>query len=144
MVVSLHVAIGGAAGSFARSHPLALLLGPPLHLAADGIPHEDIASRRFEIVSGGFCLALIAARRGFFDPATLGAASSAAPDLEHVVPWLRPGGRKLFHRRGGSSHAGGVPAGVQLLLAGSIVGALLGPGRPRRAPSLSRALARIS
>jgi hypothetical protein len=131
VIVSLHVAMGGAAGSLARSRLLAVLLGPPLHLAADRIRHQDIASRRFETVSGVVCLGLIAARRGPADPATLGAASSAAPDLEHIVPWLRPGGRKLFHRRGGLQHAGGVPASVQLLLAGAIVGALLGRS-PRR------------
>lgn len=125
MVVALHVAIGGVAGLLAGSRPRALLLGPPLHLAADRIPHQDVASRRFEIVSGSACLGLLALRHGPFDPVTLGAAASSAPDLEHVVPWLRPGGKKVFHRRLGS-HFGGVPAGLQLLLAGAILGFLLG------------------
>ena len=58
----------------------------------------------------------------------LGAAASSAPDLEHIVPWLRPGGKKLFHC-GGGSHFGGVPASLQLLLAGAIVGFLLGTRR---------------
>jgi hypothetical protein len=128
VIVSLHVAIGGGAGLLAGSRRSALLLGPPLHLAADRVPHQDIASRRFEIVSGVVCLGALALRRGPLDPVTLGAASSSAPDLEHVVPWLRPGGRKLFHRRLGS-HAGGVPASLQLLLAGAIVGFLLGSRR---------------
>jgi hypothetical protein len=128
VVVSLHVATGGLAGLLAGSRLRALLIGPALHVAADRVPHQDVASRRFEIVSGGFCLALLAARRGPFDPVTLGAAASSAPDLEHILPWLRPGGRKLFHRRGGS-HLDGVPASLQLLLAGVIVGFLLGTRR---------------
>lgn len=52
MIVSLHVAIGGAVGALVRSRPLALLLGPPLHLAADRFRHEDIPDRSFEIGSG--------------------------------------------------------------------------------------------
>jgi hypothetical protein len=129
MIVALHVATGGAAGLLAGSRAGALLLGPPLHVAADCVPHQDIPDRRFEIVSGLACLGLLAVRRGPFDPVTLGAASSSAPDLEHVVPLLRPGGKKLFHRRlSGSRHGRGLPTAVQLVLAGAILGWLLGPG----------------
>ena len=55
-----------------------------------------------------------------------GAAASSAPDLEHVLPFLRPGGRKLFHDRGWH-RSGRFPAGLQLLLAGAILGALIAP-----------------
>lgn len=127
VIVSLHVAIGAAAGALARSRPLALLLGPPLHLAADRFRHEDIPDRSFEIGSGLVTLALLAARRGPLDPAVLGGAASAMPDLEHVVPFLRPGGRKLFHRIG--QHGGGISSDAQLLLAGATVGLLLGRRR---------------
>ena len=72
------------------------------------MPHEDIRSRRFEIGSGLVCLALLAGKRGPLDPATLGAAASSAPDLEHVVPFLRLGGRKLFHGRRGWHRTGDV------------------------------------
>ena len=72
MIVSLHVATGAAVGSLAGSRMRALLLGPPMHLLGDRVPHQDIASRRFEIASGVVCLGLLAARRGLFDPATLG------------------------------------------------------------------------
>lgn len=124
MIVSLHVAIGGAAGALARSRPLALLLGPPLHLAADRFRHEDIPDQSFEIGSGLAALTLLAARRGPMDPAVLGGAASAMPDLEHVVPWLRPRGAKLFHR--GNQRGGGISSDAQLLLAGVTVGFLLG------------------
>src|ERR671931_2603915 len=121
MIVSLHVATGGCVGLLTGSRLGALLLGPPVHLAADRIPHEDIADRRFEIGSGLVCIGLLAVGRGPFDPVTLGAASSSAPDLEHVLPGLRPGGRKLFHDHG-ADRRGGLPVSVQLLLAGLILG----------------------
>ena len=129
LIVSLHVATGAAAGAASGSRLTALLLGPILHLAGDRVPHEDIGSRRFEIGSGLVCLALLAARRGLFDPATLGGAASSAPDLEHVVPSLRLRGRKLFHGHVGWHRAGRFPAGVQLLLAGATIGVLVASRR---------------
>ena len=125
MIVSLHVATGAVAGAASKSRLRALVLGPVLHLAGDRVPHEDIRSRRFEIASGAACLALVAATRGLLDPATLGAAASSAPDLEHVFPLLRPRGRKLFHGGRGWHRTGGFGARVQLLLAGAIVGAVV-------------------
>ena len=127
MIVSLHVATGAAAGAASDSRLAAILLGPILHLAGDRMPHQDIGSRRFEIGSGVFCLALLAGKRGLLDPATLGAAACSAPDLEHVVPLLRPRGSKLFHDRLGWHRSGRFPSGLQLLLAGAIVGALIAP-----------------
>lgn len=124
MIVSLHVATGAALGAVVRSRSLALLLGPPLHLAGDRVPHEDIPDRSFEIGSGLAALGLLAARRGPFDPAVLGGAAASMPDLEHIVPWLRVGGQKIFHR-GGGRHGVGISAETQLLLAGTVVGLLL-------------------
>jgi hypothetical protein len=128
VIVSLHVALGGAAGALVRSRPLALLLGPPLHVAGDRVPHEDIPDRSFEIGSGLVALGLLAAWRGPLDPAVLGGATSAMPDLEHIAPWLRPRGEKIFHR-GGGHHGIGISAEAQLLLAGAVVGLLLGRRR---------------
>jgi hypothetical protein len=125
VIVSLHVATGAAAGTLVRSRRLAFLLGPLLHVAGDRVPHEDIPARSFEIGSGLFSLALLAVRRGPLDPAVVGGASAAMPDLEHIAPWLRVRGRKLFHR-GGGRHGGGIPAEIQLLLAGALLGRLLG------------------
>ena len=126
MIVALHVATGGAAGAASGSRLAALLLGPVLHLAGDRLPHQDILSRRFEIASGLAGLLLLAARRGPFDPATLGAAASSAPDLEHVLPLLRPRGRKLFHDHGWH-RSGRFPASLQLLLAVAILAVLCAP-----------------
>jgi hypothetical protein len=124
VIVSLHVAIGGAAGALVRSRPLALLLGPPLHVAGDRVPHEDIPDQSFEIGSGLLALGLLAARRGPFDAAVLGGAAASLPDLEHVLPWLRPGGELLFHQ-GRGRHGVGITVEAQLVLAGAMVGWLL-------------------
>jgi hypothetical protein len=124
MIVSLHVATGAAVGAASRSRLAALLLGPIVHVAGDRLPHQDIPSRRFEIASGVVGLVLLAAGRGPLDPATFGAAASSAPDLEHLFPVLRPRGRKLFHHRGWHRSGRRFSADLQLLLAGTILGAL--------------------
>jgi hypothetical protein len=131
MIVSMHVATGAALGALSGSRAAAVALGPLLHLACDRVPHEDIASRRFEIRSGLAELTLLAFTRGPLDAATLGAGAAAAPDLEHVFPRLRPAGRKLFHGRRGWHRAGGFRTDAQLVLAGAILGLLLRPRVPR-------------
>ncbi len=129
MIVSLHVATGAAGGSLIGSRLGSLPLGLLLHLAGDRMPHDDISDRDFEIGSGIAAVALLAAVRGPFDPAVTGALAASAPDLEHVLRFPRPGGRKLFpsHRVRGWHRSGGVPADVQLLLAGFLIGLLLRP-----------------
>ncbi|HZT94441.1 MAG TPA: hypothetical protein VE985_08195 [Gaiellaceae bacterium] len=124
VVVSLHVATDAALGAVVRSRPLALLLGPPLHIAGDRVPHEDIPDRSFEMASGLVAIGLLAARRGPLDPAVLGGAAAAMPDLEHLAPWLRVRGETLFHR-GRGRHGVGITVEAQLLLAGALVGFLL-------------------
>jgi hypothetical protein len=101
-------------------------LGLGLHALGDAVPHGDIPSRRFEIASGLALLGLLAARRGPLDPAVVGAAACAAPDLEHVLPIPKPHGRALFpsHRFGGWHRRGGISPGVQLLASGVMVGLL--------------------
>jgi hypothetical protein len=128
VIVSMHVATGAVGGLLAGSPRGAALLGPVLHFVGDRVPHEDIASRRFEIATGVAGVLALALVRGPFDPATVGAVASAAPDVEHVLPVPRLGGRKLFpsHRRPGWHRIGGVSANAQLLIAGALLGAVLG------------------
>ena len=123
MIVTLHAATGALAGAAARSRLAALLLGPPLHLLGDVLPHEDIASRRFETASGVAAVLALAAAYGPLDPVTLGAVSASASDLEHILSLPRPGGRPLFpsHRWSRLHHGGQVPAWVQLLIAGALL-----------------------
>jgi hypothetical protein len=129
VIVSLHVATGGAIGALAGKPGRAALLGAVAHAAGDRMRHQDIPSRRYEIVTGGAALLAVAARRGLFDAATIGAAAASAPDLEHVLPLPQPGGRKLFpsHRIHGFHRSGGVSAQAQLFVAGVLLGLLLAP-----------------
>ena len=141
MIVSLHVATGGLVGALVGSRGRALALGLLAHAAGDAMPHQDVASRRFEVASGVAGLALLAGARGPFDPAVVGAVAASAPDVEHVLPFPRPGGRKLFpsHRVRGWHRSGGVPASVQLLVAGALLGAMAASaGSPRRARRRAR------
>jgi hypothetical protein len=132
VIVAWHVASGAAAGAVAGSRWRAAAVGALLHVLSDAIPHWDIASRRFEFRSGTLMLAALAAVRGPFDAAVIGAAASSVPDVEHVVRLPRPGGRKLFpsHRWHGWHKAGGVPAWAQLLVSGFLFG-LVVASRPR-------------
>jgi hypothetical protein len=133
MIVAMHVATGAAGGAVVRSRIGAALLGLALHAAGDRMPHQDIASRRFEVGSGVAGVLALAAVRGPFDPATIGAVAAAVPDVEHVVRLPRPGGRKLFpsHRIPGFHRPGGISAEAQLVIAGLLLGAVLGAGLGR-------------
>jgi hypothetical protein len=128
MIVSLHVATGALAGALSGTRLHAAGLGALAHVAGDRLPHQDIASRRFEIVSGAAGLALLAAARGPLDPAVVGGVAATVPDVEHVLRLPRPGGRKLFpsHRFRGWHRRGGVPAWAQLAAAGIVLGVLAG------------------
>jgi hypothetical protein len=123
----MHVATGAVVGAVAGSRRRALVLGLAAHALADAIPHEDIESQRFEMVSGLVLLSLLAAARGPFDPTVIGAAAASAPDLEHVLRLPQPGGRKLFpsHRVEGWHREGGITARAQLVAAGVIVTLLI-------------------
>jgi hypothetical protein len=125
LIVSLHVATGGAAGALTRSRLAALALGPVLHTLGDAIPHRDIPSRKFEVGSGVACALALLARHGPLSPVTIGALAASVPDLEHVLP--RIGERELFpsHRFRGWHREGGVPAWAQLVAACAILALLL-------------------
>jgi hypothetical protein len=134
VISSLHVATGALAGALLRSPRVAFAAGPVLHALGDRMPHEDIGWRAFELwTSVGGILAL-GVTRGPLDAATVGGFASALPDAEHVLPFPRPGGKKLFpsHRLTGWHMPGGVPASVQVLAAGAILGGLVATGLGRR------------
>jgi hypothetical protein len=127
MIASLHVATGAVAGAALGSRARAAAVAPLLHFALDIVPHEDIDSHRFELATAGAALAALALVRGTFDPATIGAALSAAPDLEHLRRFPRPGGRKVFpsHWLPGRSRGPRVPVWFQLAAAGVLLTAVL-------------------
>jgi hypothetical protein len=126
VIVTVHVATGGLIGALVRSRAGAVALAFATHGLADRVPHRDIASRRFEIASGAAGVLLLAARHGPLGAPTLAAVAASIPDVEHVVRLPRPGGRKLYpsHRYHGWHRAGGVPAWLQLVGAGIVLGAV--------------------
>jgi hypothetical protein len=134
MISSLHVATGALAGALLGSRRGAFYAGPLLHVAGDRMPHYDIHWRQFELASCIGGIVALAIARGPLDPATIGGFTSALPDAEHVLPFPRPGGKKLFpsHRIPGWHRPGGVPASVQVLAAGAILGGLVAAGLGRR------------
>jgi hypothetical protein len=134
VISSLHVATGALAGALIGSRRGAFWAGPLLHIAGDRMPHYDIDWRPFELASSIGGIVALAVARGPLDPATIGGFSSALPDAEHVLPFPRPGGKKLFpsHRIPGWHRPGGVPASVQVLAAGAILGALVAAGLAHR------------
>lgn len=123
----MHVATGALAGAVTGDRAAAAVAGLALHAAGDAIPHEDFESLQLETGLGLALIAALAIRRGFTDPAVIGAVFSAAPDLEHVLP--RPGHDrpKLFpsHRIDGWHRSGGISAPLQLAASLVIVGALV-------------------
>jgi hypothetical protein len=127
VIVGLHVASGALAGALLGSRRAAVPAGILLHLAGDAIPHHDFGSRWFELGSGVAGVLALAFARGFGDPATVGAIASSVPDLEHVLPLPRPGGRKLFpsHRWAPLHRSGGVAARTQLAVSIAVVAVLL-------------------
>jgi hypothetical protein len=140
VIVAMHVATGAAAGALVRSRLGAVVVGLVLHALGDRMPHEDIASKSFELRCGAGGVLALAALRGPFDPATIGAVASVAPDVEHVLRLPRPGGRKLFpsHRIPGFHRSGGISAEAQLLIAGALLGSVLAAGIRRSERARSR------
>ncbi len=125
--MAMHVATGALAGALTGDQAAAAAAGLALHAAGDAVPHEDFESLQLETGLGLALLAALALRRGFTDPAVVGAVFSAAPDIEHVIP--HPGHElpKLFpsHRLDGWHRSGGISAPLQLAASLVIVGALV-------------------
>ena len=123
----MHVATGAAAGAALDRPGEAAVVGLILHALGDAVPHEDFESLGFETATGVALLLLLALRRGPLDPAVVGGAFSAAPDLEHVIPHPGHERPKLFpsHRIDGWHRGGGIPAPLQLLLSVVIVALLV-------------------
>ena len=112
-------------GAAVRSPRAAALLGIPVHLAGDWVPHRDLPNASFDIGAGLFFIGLLALRCGPTSPATIGALAACAPDIEHRVLLPRPGGKKLFHDGRGWHRTGPFSTRSQLVVASFLVGRLL-------------------
>ena len=127
MIVAAHVAMGALLGAVTGDRAFAAAGGLALHAAGDAVPHEDFDSLQLETGLGLGLLAALVLRRGFTDPAVVGAVFCAAPDLEHVVPHPGHDHPKLFpsHRLEDWHRSGGISAPLQLAASLVIVGALV-------------------
>jgi hypothetical protein len=125
-----HVATGALAERHAGGALDALLAGITAHATMDVVPHGEVHDDAFEAATAVAGVLAIAARYGLRSPITIGAIGGVLPDLEHVLPRrIRPA-RALFPtHRFGSLHGWEhkplvVPAWVQALLGGAVIGAL--------------------
>jgi hypothetical protein len=127
VIVAAHVATGALLGALTGDRAAAAAGGLALHAVGDAVPHDDFDSMRLETALGLTLIAALAIRRGFTDPAVVGAVFCAAPDLEHVLPHPGHGRPKLFpsHRLDGWHQSDGISAPLQLAASLVIVGALV-------------------
>ena len=128
VLTTAHIASGAAVGTMLKSRPAAVIAGVGLHYLGDKLPHEDVTSRRFEVITGLGAMALLAYSRGPLSPSTICGAFASAPDLEHILPFPKIGGRKLFPTHRGHHPTGGVPVWIQLVCAGAVLGSVAAGG----------------
>lgn len=131
MIQLAHVASGALAGRQRAGVGDALLAGLALHALIDVIPHGEVHDHHFEGASAVGGVVALAARHGLGSPIVWGAVGGALPDLEHVLPRrLRPR-RPMFptHRvarlHGWESKPLAIPAWLQALVGGAVIGALV-------------------
>ncbi len=128
VLTTAHIASGAAVGTLIRSRMAAVAVGVGLHYLGDKIPHEDVTSKRFEFVTGLGAVALLAYTRGPFSPSTICGAFASSPDLEHILPLPKPGGKKIFPTHRGHHASGGVPVWLQLVGAGAVLASVAAAG----------------
>lgn len=125
-----HIATGALLGKRCAGPVEAALTGVFLHGLMDVAPHGEVGDRRFEIGSTFAGLALLGARYGVRSPILWGAVGGVLPDVEHVLPQrIRPS-RELFPTHSikwlhSSDKAFNIPAWVQVVAGGAVVGALV-------------------
>lgn len=133
MIVALGVATGACIGAAARPRTSAAD-----HRVCSGMcfPPVGTGSRLFEPASGVVALLVFAVAYGALEPVTVGAASAAAPDFEHVLSLSQRGGQPLFPIHRWKHLADQRPGAAQFVLACVLLARLLAhAGRDRRPPS---------
>ena len=78
----VHLLLGAAVGSFAKTKTGAFAAGAVSHAAADVFPHSDI-DPRIDVPIMAFTAAVIGAIKGFDSVEFWGAVGGVLPDLEH-------------------------------------------------------------
>jgi hypothetical protein len=135
-----HVATGALAGRGRRGVLDALLAGVAAHAAIDVVPHGEVHDDAFEAATAIAGVLAIAARHGAASPVTWGAIGGVLPDLEHVLPRRVRPARGVFptHRverlHGWDSLPLAIPAWLQAIVGGAVIGAIALAARRLRAP----------
>lgn len=130
MIQLAHVATGALAGRRCDGPLAAFVAGMTTHAVMDVAPHGEVHDEAFEMVSGAAGVVAIALRHGWRSPITLGAIGAIVPDMEHIPPHVGIPLPALFptHRIGaihGWEHKPlAIPAWLQAILGGAIIGAL--------------------
>jgi hypothetical protein len=133
-----HVATGALAGRYRTGILDALAAGLATHAAMDVIPHGEVHDDRFELATGVGGVLAIAMRHGWRSPITMAALGSVIPDLEHVPRhFLGIETRPVFPtHRWGALHGWetkplAIPAWLQAVLGGAVIGAIVATLRRR-------------
>jgi hypothetical protein len=130
-----HVATGALAGRGRAALREAFLAGLATHAAIDVIPHGEVHDDAFELLSGAAGVLALAARHGWASPVTVGAIGAIVPDMEHVPQVLGIRTPPLFptHRfgvlHGWETKPLAIPAWLQAILGGAVIGALVALAR---------------
>lgn len=136
MILAVHIPVGALAGRWTRKAPAAFGCGVLSHAALDVIPHTDPFGERAEIAWTAAMLGLVAAVTRLDGRALAGAVGGALPDLEHLMPWVRKGGRTVFptHHASWRLH-GSLPTRFELGAAAQLALAAAATARLARAPA---------
>ncbi len=108
-----------------------------MHALMDVAPHGEIHDRSWEIWSSAAGIVTLAMRYGWMSPVTWGAIGGVLPDLEHVLPQrirprraIFPSHRfKLLHSENPNL---AVPAWLQVVAGGAVIGTLVAVGARRQ------------
>lgn len=135
MIELAHMATGVLAGRRCSGPADALLAGVVLHAIGDVTPHGEVNDRTFEVGSTAVGVGVLAARYGLQSPIVWGAIGSVLPDVEHVLPARLRSPRGYFptHRFEWLHRSGGplaIPAWLQVVVGGAIIGAVAAGRRP--------------
>jgi hypothetical protein len=130
MIELAHAASGALVGRACDGPLDALIAGMAVHALGDVVPHGEINDTQFEVKTAIASIALLALRYGPGSPVVWGAVGGVLPDAEHVLPTSIKPERAMFPtHRYESLHASdgalAIPAWLQAIIGGAIVGALL-------------------
>jgi hypothetical protein len=139
MILAVHVPAGALAGGLGAKSSTAFGWGVLSHAALDLVPHKDVFGERAEIGMTAAMLTLVAIITRLDARALSGAIGGALPDLEHLMPWVRRGGRPVFPTHASARLHGSLPtrvelgAGAQLAIAAALTAGLALASPPRAA-----------